>query len=117
MSKVPPMLELTQWDRFVFGVSLVLSFTAATERLRESRSGAWVEFRWVHRTIGLLAAFYCVGYLAVLTGVVDRLEWSRFFAGVSMFAWLIVWVYPPLLARRISHKIVTQTNKILDGEQ
>lgn len=117
MPNVPPMLELTQWDRFVFSVSLVLSLVAAAVRLREGKSGAWIEFRWVHRTIGLLALFYSLGYVAVLSGVVDRLVWSRFFAGVSMFAWIIVWVYPPVLARRISHKILARTNTILDGDK
>ena len=108
------MLELTSWDRFVFSVSLVLTFVAAAVRLREGTSGEFREFRWVHRTIGILALFYGAGYAAVLTGQVDRLVWSRFFTGVSLFAWLIVWIYPPVLARRIAKSIISQTAAQLD---
>lgn len=101
--------ELDGWDRFVFTVSFCLTMVAATVRLRESRSGSWREFRWIHRTIGILAAAYGVGYLAVLFGFMDRLAWSRFFTGVSLFAWVIVWIYPPILARRVARDIVEQT--------
>lgn len=101
--------EIDGWDRFVFTMSFCLTVIAATVRLRESRSGAWFQFRWVHRTIGLLAVGYGIGYLAVLLGFIDRLSWSRFFAGVSLFAWAIVWIYPPILARRIARDIVEQT--------
>ena len=111
------MLELTQWDRFVFSVSLVLTLVAAAVRLREGTSGEFREFRWVHRTIGVLALFYGAGYAAVLFGEVDRLVWSKFFTGVSIFAWLIVWIYPPVLARRIAKSIINQTVTQLDNRK
>lgn len=103
------MYEIDGWDRFVFTLSFILTVVAAAVRLRESRTGLWLQFRWVHRIIGLLAGAYAVGYLSVLFGVVDRLTWSRFFTGVSLFAWVIVWIYPPILARRVAHDIVEQT--------
>ena len=97
----------------MFSLSFVLAMVAATVRLRESRTGAWNEFRWVHRTIGILAAAYSVGYLSVLLGYVDRLTWSRLFIGVSLFAWMVVWIYPPILARRVANEIVDKTAEAL----
>jgi multisubunit Na+/H+ antiporter MnhG subunit len=105
MSRVLPTLELTLWDRFIFALSLVLTLVAAFTRLREGRSGMFREFRWLHNAIGGLALCYGVGYALVLLGVVDRLEWSKFFTGVSLFAWLLVWIYPPVLARRVAKSI------------
>ena len=97
----------------MFSLSFMLASIASFVRLRESRTGAWSEFRWVHRTIGILAAAYSVGYLSVLFGYVDRLTWSRFFIGVSLFAWAVVWIYPPVLARRVANEIVDKTAEAL----
>jgi hypothetical protein len=104
---------LDAWDTWMFSLSFLLALVASVVRLRESRMGAWNEFRWVHRTIGVLAASYSVGYLSVLFGYVDRLTWSRFFVGVSVFAWMVVWIYPPILARRVAKEIVDKTAEAL----
>lgn len=100
-----PSLDLSPWDKFVFTLSMVLAFAAAWVRVREGSVGMFREFRWLHKAVGVLALCYGVGYAAVLTGTVDRLTWSKFFSGVSMFAWILVWIYPPILSRRIAKEV------------
>ena len=46
-----------------------------------------------------MALFYTIGYiwLAVLQDVVP---WSRFFRGVSLMTWPLVWTVPPIVLTR-----------------
>ena len=100
---------LDTWETWVFSLSFLLALAASFFRLRESRTGDFHEFRWLHRTIGILAAGYAAGYALVLTGTISRYHWSRFFVGVSLLAWILVWIYPPILSRKLSREIVDRT--------
>lgn len=54
--------------------------------------------RNIHQAAAILAAFYGVGYVAVLCGAVQVLPWSQFFRGVSLLAFPLVWIYPAIMA-------------------
>lgn len=61
-------------------------------------------FRRSRRTfqfVGLLAFLYCLGYLALLSGIVEQEKWSLFFRGVSILVWPAVWTAPAFAAIRV----------------
>ena len=53
--------------------------------------------RRMDAAIAGLAAFYSLGYLVVMSGAVSILAWSRFFRGVSLIAFPLVWCAPAIL--------------------
>lgn len=53
-------------------------------------------FRGLRAAIGALAGFYFAGYLWVIADG-DTETWSNFYRKVALFAWVLVWVLPPVL--------------------
>lgn len=67
-------------------------------------------FGFVRAFIGVLAAAYAAGYVALLAGWVDLVSWSNFFRGVSPFAWLLAWILPAIYEHRILAVVFAHTD-------
>lgn len=74
---------------------------------------AWANFRTAHRVprraaqravVGTLSAIYVCAY-AWLIIFDNQVAWSRVMQGVSLTAWVTVWIWPPLLTVKISDEI------------
>lgn len=89
-------------DVVVLAWLLAVMSMAAVEALREFRATPHIARADRRRAaaIGALAVFYCVGYAAVLAGLVPVLAWSQFFRGVSILSIPVVWIMPAR-ARRL----------------
>ena len=86
----------------VFTWLAVIMLWAVVENVRAYRACPPQARAERHHSAGVavLAAVYVVGYVVVLTGVVDVLLWSEFFRGVSLLAIPLVWVQPAVQLRR-----------------
>lgn len=87
-------------DVVIAWLNLVPCMFAAIVNLWAARIG-WPDWSPLRTTVGTLAAFYALGYIALLAGFVDFLSWSRFYRGVSPIVWLVVWSGPVLESRRL----------------
>ena len=65
-------------------------------------TGAW---RFVHTAIAGMAALYSGAYLIVVGTDVDLQDWTQVIRGVSLWAWLIVWILPAIVRIRTTPKI------------
>lgn len=57
--------------------------------------------RMVHAAIAMLSTFYVLGYIWLLSFVHDVSTWSSAMRGLSVLAWLIVWIAPALQSIKI----------------
>lgn len=93
------------WDIWL---NLALAATAALANAYAMRYGS-PEMRPIRASIAALAAFYTFGYAWLISGV-DRRTWSLTLSKVSLVAWAVVWIIPPILAAR-AHTRMTRTIK------
>jgi hypothetical protein len=87
-------------DLVIAWTNLIPCLFAAVVNLWAARIG-WPDWSPLRSAIGALAAFYAIGYIALLAGLVDFVAWSRFYRGVSPVVWLIVWAGPVIESRRL----------------
>lgn len=57
--------------------------------------------RMVHAATAVLSTFYVLGYIWLLSFVHDVSTWSSAMRGLSVLAWLIVWIAPALQSIKI----------------
>lgn len=91
---------MTPLDTAIFAANVVLAFTAAAVHMWAAVHVPFTKDRRRHQGIGLLALLYGCGYVTVLTGWVPILSWSSFFRGVSLVAWVLVWIVPAMASVR-----------------
>lgn len=93
---------MTRLDAAVFAWLVVMSLAAVGAHLFALRHTPRIaaQERAVHRATAMLAAFYALGYVAVLCNFVAVLPWSQFFRGVSLLVYPLVWIYPAVMSGR-----------------
>ena len=90
------------FDSALIAVTAVLASSAAVMNITAAVQGNQFR-RGVCAMRGLLATIYAVAYVWLLFHPARRLEWSRAMTGVSVTAWLLVWVYPAWQTLRLAH--------------
>ena len=85
------------------------ALVAGVLNIREARHGfqQWAVLRYL---TAAYAFFYVLSYGVLLSGVVDRLAWSRFMVGVGTSCWVVVWWGPSLVMKRVVGKLVDDVN-------
>lgn len=71
--------------------------------------------RGLRAAIGALAGFYFAGYVWVIAHG-DELLWSRFYRWVSVAAWVLVWIFPPVLGARTHQRTKRALAVVVKGE-
>lgn len=93
-------VTLSLTDTVVAWISVVLATVSVLVNCSAFHHGV-PGLRIVHLAIGLLSMFYVIGYVWLLTFVHDVETWSSAMRGLSLIAWLIVWVFPALTSVRL----------------
>ena len=84
-------------DLLILYVNSALAAVAALVNFLSGRVSP-SDWKPVRYFIAFFAAFYSVGYLVLALGFVPFELWSRFFRGMSLFVWPVVWITPAWLA-------------------
>ena len=94
-------------DRWFIILNLGIVLAVAWVNFSEARHGfrQWRRIRWWAFGFALV---YATSYVILLTGVVDRLEWSKVMIGVSPTVWVAVWLAPAWKSRQIRGRIVAE---------
>jgi hypothetical protein len=94
-------------DRAFIILNLGIVCAVAWVNFGEARNGfrQWRRIRWWAFSFALV---YACSYLILLTGVVDRLAWSKIMIGVSPAVWVAVWLAPAWKSRQVRGRIVTE---------
>jgi len=61
--------------------------------------------RVVHLAVSVISVFYVMGYVGLLTFVHDVANWSSAMRGLSIIAWVGVWIMPAVLSTRMWGKM------------
>lgn len=107
------MLASLTLDLFVAHVNLFLAIGALGANVYAIRYGHPFR-RPMHASGAALCVIYIVSYVILLGDFPQRiLAWSRIMRGVSVVAWCIVWIAPPIMDVYLQRR----TGKVADRLQ
>ena len=61
--------------------------------------------RAAHLAVSVISVFYVLGYVWLLTFAHDVANWSSAMRGLSLIAWVVVWIMPAVLSTRMWGKM------------
>jgi hypothetical protein len=105
------MKNLPVVDEVVVVLNLVCVAVAVAVNWWAARSGL-LRLRTIHAAIAAIAGVYVAGYLWLL-GLIpfldapDPARWSSVLRGLSLVAWVVVWVAPAVLSIRTTRELHT----------
>ncbi len=91
-------------DEWVAVLSLVGASVSVVVNWWAARSGLF-RFRTVHAAIATISVLYVAGYVWLLFGNVDPARWSSVLRGVSLVAWVVVWICPACMSIRATREL------------
>ena len=94
-------------DRFIVAVTCVLAAVASGVNVWAALRGP-VALRPMNAARAGLAAVYTAAYIWLLINPDKRLAWSHTMTGVSLAAWVLVWITPAAIAIRLQRDIARQ---------
>lgn len=100
-------------EEFVVVVNLVCVLVSVVANVWAARVGL-LRCRTAHAAIAAVSGIYVVGYLWLLSGDVTGEAWSSVFRGISLVAWVVVWIIPALLSVKFSrelHRAIEERHK------
>jgi biotin transporter BioY len=103
---------MTNFDRLVVVLNALLAATAAVTNARTVIGNSEAMQR-VRASIAAIAAVYVVGYGWLALYPETIVTWSKTMRGVSLIAWVVVWIVPAVVQRRSMKRV----REILDKEQ
>lgn len=68
--------------------------------------------RLLNGAVAALAALYVAAYLWLAANLDSRAEWSRWIVGVGMWAWVVVWIVPPIVGARSAHRSIAHLEQV-----
>ena len=88
-------------------LNLALTLVVVWVNVGEAATG-FRQWRLIRAWSAVFGGVYAMSYIILLTGVVDRLAWSKVMIGVSPIVWVAVWIAPAWQSRRIRQQIVRE---------
>lgn len=79
------------FDHFAILLNALLVIRVLIKTTRARRIGVTAEANKLLAVTAGFAVIYLVAYAVLLSGIVDRLEWSKVMVGVSVPVWWIIW--------------------------
>lgn len=98
------MNQIPAVDEWVAVMSLAGATTSVIVNWRAAHAGLF-RFRTIHAAIGAVSVLYVAGYLWLLFGNVDPARWSSTLRGLSLVAWLVVWILPAVISTRATREL------------
>jgi hypothetical protein len=98
------MNQLPVVDEVVTVLNLACVLGSVVANWWAARVGLF-RLRTVHAAITTVSLLYVGGYLWLLFGNVDPARWSSVFRGISLVAWVVVWVVPAVVSVRMSGEL------------
>lgn len=92
-------------DTAVFAINAAGALAAVVVNLVAAGRGGLTALRRLHVATAVLAAIYVAGYAWVLFGEPGIEQWSSVMRGVSIAAWVIVWVGPGVVSIRLNRRL------------
>ncbi len=86
-------------DAAIIAITVVLAAIAVGVNLSAARHGPY-PLRAMAAARSALACFYVAGYIWLLAHQERRVTWSKMMTGVSLVAWVVVWILPALVATK-----------------
>lgn len=98
------MLASTAFDLAVIHANAALVTVALVACLYAYHRGNPRE-RWLRAAQIVTCAVYVISYLYLTLDYLERVvAWSRVMRGVSLVAWIVVWIAPPILDVQLTKK-------------
>lgn len=103
-------------DEWVALLSLLGAVISVVANWWAARSGLF-RFRAVHAAIAAISLLYVTGYLWLLFGDVDPARWSSTLRGLSLVAWVVVWICPACMSIRVTREMHAAIRDRQEGDQ
>lgn len=110
------MNQIPLIDEWVAVLSLIGAAASVALNWQAARVGL-LRFRTVHAAIATIALLYVAGYLWLLFGNVDPARWSSTLRGLSMVAWVVVWLLPAAMSVRMNRELHTAIRDRLSDDR
>ena len=91
-------------DAWVIALNLVGVTVSVVVNWWAGRHGLF-RFRPVHSTVAALSLLYVAGYAWLLLTDVEVARWSSVLRGLSLLAWVVVWIAPAVVSLRASKEL------------
>ena len=114
------MNQLPMLDEWIAVLNLCCVVVSVVVNWWAARSGLF-RFRVVHAAIAAVSAMYVAGYLWLLgwlPGVAgpEVMVWSSVFRGISLVAWVVVWICPACMSIRATRELHAAIRDRQDGD-
>lgn len=115
------MNQLPALDEAVVVLNLVCVVVAVVVNWWAARSGLF-RLRTIHAAIATVAGLYVAGYLWLLgllplIDAPDPARWSSVLRGLSLVAWVVVWIMPAVLSIRTTSELHAAIRERQRGDQ
>jgi hypothetical protein len=110
------MNQIPAVDEWVALMSLAGATASVIVNWHAARVGLF-RLRTIHAAIATISVLYVAGYLWLLFGNVDPARWSSTLRGLSLVAWVVVWIMPAVLSIRTTRELHTAIRKRQEGDQ
>lgn len=98
------MNQIPAIDEWITLMSLAGAAASVAVNWQAARVGLF-RLRTIHAAIGTISVLYVAGYLWLLFGNVDPARWSSTLRGLSLVAWLVVWILPAAISIRATREL------------
>lgn len=111
--------NLSEIENFVIWINLILASISGLFAFKASRIGVF-GLRNTFKLVAGMAWLYSFAYSLLLISDVNFLQWSSIMRGVSIFAWVIVWIVPAYMSIHLwkqLEKNVTTSLRESEGDE
>lgn len=109
------MNQIPLVDEWVATLSLVGALVSVVANWWAARSGLF-RFRTVHAAIATISVLYVAGYVWLLFGNVDPARWSSTLRGLSLVAWVVVWICPACMSIKATRELHAAIERRQEGD-
>lgn len=109
------MNQIRMADEWVAAVSMLGAVVSVVVNWWAARSGL-LRFRTVHAAIATISVLYVAGYVWLLFGNVDPARWSSTLRGLSIVAWVVVWICPACMSIKATRELHAAIRERQDGD-